>query len=535
MRRALVAIVLFLCSCSGTSVKFFDNTIIDGRKQPPRESVRPIVWGGGLPLKSFDPNGEAGWCEVTSLLHARLFTADSQGQLSRDLAEDAHAANGGRTWSVTLRTDARWHDGAAVTANDVLATWKALANDGSSETRRNLTDVAGVVSVEAKGSTVRFNLSHPFPELPDILTEMAVLPAHVIESGPGAIEEHPIGAGPFKFLGRAGNTFTMAPHAAWHGGAVRPPSLLVKIIEDDRERGRALARGVIDAAHVKPESLSLFGDAERFRIHRAPSGVIRAIPLDTRSPGLGDARVRRALGALIDRVALIEAALGGFGRPAWQLLAPNNPGFVPSLDHASMTRDEAGALLDKAGWTVGEDGLRRNGGRTLRVRLVAWQGEAFRRKAGAFVVKAWRAAGVDATVVPVDHAGYTALARDLRGRAEGFVGGWGSLRMPVTVLARKVGTGGAQNRGGFSHPPIDEALRSAAATVPAAERVARVREIQRTLDQQVPWIPLAYPDYLFAVRAKIEGVTFGVVDSWYEWPRHLWRARWKPKPGSQRR
>ena len=535
MKRYIGLPLLLLCACSGTRVQVFDSTLIEGRGQPPRESIRPIVWGGGLPLKSFDPNGAAGWCEVTSLLHARLFTTDTRGRLSNDLAADARTEGDGRTWIIRLRDDGRWHDGAAVTARDVMATWRALAADPKSETRRNLVDVAGVVSVEASGDSVRFNLSRPFPELADILTEMAVLPAHIIGAGPGAIEKRPIGAGPFRLVRQSPGTFAMAPHVQWHGGGVRPPALVLKIIEDDRERARALAGGMVDAAHVKPESLALVGDPARFRVHRASSGVIRAMPLDARAPGLSNPRVRRALAALVDRGELIKEALGGFGRPAWQLLAPGSPGFVSSLDQSRMTHDEATALLDAAGWPVSEGGLRKKNGETLKVRVVGWQGEAFRRKASDLIVKTWRAAGVDAEVIPVDHAGYTALAQDLGGRAEAFVGGWGALRMPVTVLARKVGTDGAQNRGHFSHPGIDKALGDAAASALNADRMASVREIQLMLDEQVPWIPLAYPDYLFAVRVEIEGLTFGLVDSWYEWPRHLWRARWKAEAGSQRR
>lgn len=535
MKRALIAPLLLLCACSGTSVKLFDNTVIDGRRQPRRETVRPIVWGGGLPLRSFDPNGAAGWCEVTSLLHARLFSVDSRGRLSRDLAANSRTTDDGRTWIVTLRTDGQWHDGVQVTPKDVVATWNALVASESSETRRNLVDVAGVVAVEADDRDVSFKLSHPFPELPDMLTEMAVLPAHVLEAGKDALEKLPIGAGPFKLAERSASTYAMIPHRTWHGGSVRPEFLVVRIIEDDRERARALARETIDATHIKPESLELLGDPKRFRIHRAQSGVIRAIPLAVRAPGLDDPRVRRALSALIDRADLVEEALGGLGRPAWQILAPNNPGFDPSIDRQPMTATEAQALLDEAGWRIGDGGLRRKGDRTLRVRLVAWQGEAFRRKAGELVVSAWRDAGVDASVIPVDHAGYTELARDLGGRAEGFVGGWGALRMPVTVLARKVATGGAQNRGEYSNPDIDQSLRQAAAATSDADRMSRVSGIQRDLASEAPWIPLVYPEYLFAVRTGLEGVMFGVVDSWYEWPRNLWRARWKPEPGSRRR
>ena len=45
------------------------------------------------------------------------------------------------------------------------------------------------------------------------------------------------------------------------------------------------------------------------------------------------------------------------------------------------------------------------------------------------------------------------------------------------------------------------------------------------LEQEAVFLPLAYPDYLFAARTRVAGFREGVADSWYEYSRHAWRWR----------
>ncbi|MAG57881.1 MAG: hypothetical protein CMJ83_16475 [Planctomycetes bacterium] len=521
MRRLLaLAPLLLLVACRGTSVKLFDNTIIEGHQK--QKVIRPVVYGAGLSLRSWNPNGEHGWCEVTSLIHARLVTFDLRGRLQCDLARTYGFEDDGRTLRITL-DDGVFHDGRPVTADDVVRTLDLARADPKSEPGRNLAAVERVEATSAK--ELRVVCKKPFPELPEVLTEVAVLPAHVVGKDASALEALPIGAGPFQVADQAGRSYTLIPHPQWHGGQVRPPAVIVRVIEDDRERAHLLARGHVDLACVKPEMLTLFGDRSRFRIHRARTGVIRAIPLDVKAPGLDDPRVRRALSALVDREALVDTALGGLGRPAYQLLAPASPGFDSALDQPDLDPAAARKLLDDAGWIRDDDGTRRRNGAPLRVRLVAWQGESFRRQAGDLIVDGWRREGIAAEVIRVDRDGYTRLARDLHGNAEGYVGGWGALAMPVSVLAKKCATGGVQNRLGFSDATVDRTLAEAATAVRMGERVAGARTAQRRIRELTPWIPLVYADYLFVARAEVKGLVIDVVDSWYEWPRNLWRIR----------
>ncbi len=524
---ALAAVFLVLAACKGTTVKLQDHTIVEGHEKPP--AVRALRYAGGLPLRAWDPNGEEAWCEATALVHARLFTEDGHGRTAGDLASDLAWSEDGRRATITLQGGAVFHDGAPVTAEDVVATMEAVRGREGSEVRAHLAPVTGV-SVLGPGA-VAVDLAFPFPELPEVLTEMAVLPARLARAGPAAVEAEPIGAGPWAFAGRDGTALVFRAHRRHHAGAPAIDFVRLVIVEDDRERARILAGGAFDLGCVKAEMLPLFSDRALFRIHRYEGGVIRAMPLDVKAPGLDDPRVRRALSALVDRERLVALALGSHGRAAWQILAPENPGFDRGLDGPALAREAALALLDDAGWRAGPDGVRSKDGVILRMRIVGWQGEAFRRKAAALVAEDWKAAGVLTEVLPVDHEGYNRLARDLHGHAETYVGGWGALSAPVSVLARKFTAAGGQNRTGFTDPEVERLLGLAAAEPRPGVRMDLVRAAARRLDALVPWIPLVHAETLFVASPALQGLDFPVVGSWYEFPRLLGKVSWREVRG----
>lgn len=519
-----LAILAALAACSGSSVRIMESTVVPGRADE-RTVPAPLRYGAGLRLGSWDPNGSAGWCEATSLLHARLFTVDGEGRAAGDLVETWAASDDGLEVTLDLRAAATFHDGTPVRAGDVVATFAALPRHAASEVRSHLAPVREMAAAGERRIVIR--LAHPLPELPEILTEMAVHPAARLAGDPKSLEEAPVGAGPYRLVVPGEGVMEFAAHAGHHAGAPAIAAVELRLIEDDRERARALARGEIDLACVKLESLASFADRRRFRVQAFESGVIRALPFDIRAPGLDDARVRRALSALIDRDAIVRETLGGHGRAAYQILAPRNEAFDPALDRPAMSPEAAEALLDEAGWRRGADGLRARDGLPLQVRLVAWQGEAFRRRSVEMVVAGWRARGIAAEVLPVDHAGYRRLTEDLHGHAEGYIGGWGALAAPVSVLARKFTAAGGQNRSGFSDPEVERLLAGAAREPRLGPRVELVREAGRRLAELVPWAPVAYAENIFVASTRLERIPFRVVDSWYEFPRLFGALRWQ--------
>lgn len=86
---------------------------------------------------------------------------------------------------------------------------------------------------------------------------------------------------------------------------------------------------------------------------------------------------------------------------------------------------------------------------------------------------------------------------------------------------------------GLSDPRIDMLLEAAMAeTSPDAAR-PHYRALLAALREMAVFLPLVYPDYLYAVSPRVTGVEPAVVDSWYEFTRnaHQWGIAVRSAPG----
>ncbi len=103
-----------------------------------------------------------------------------------------------------------WHDGVPTTASDVRWTLEAARDPRTGYPR--LTDLAALEKLEAPDdSTVVLHFSVPQGSVPDVLTDLAILPRHLLDSVPldrmrqAAWNQHPVGNGPFRFVAHEAN------------------------------------------------------------------------------------------------------------------------------------------------------------------------------------------------------------------------------------------------------------------------------------------------------------------------------------------
>src|ERR1019366_5799269 len=109
-----------------------------------------------------------------------------------------------------LSQELRWHDGVPTTARDAAWTLTAAADPLTGYSRQNdLADLQQVAAVD--DSTLVLSFRKPQPEIPDVLSDLAILPAHLLDSVPhprlrGAVwNQAPVGNGPFTFVSHTPN------------------------------------------------------------------------------------------------------------------------------------------------------------------------------------------------------------------------------------------------------------------------------------------------------------------------------------------
>jgi len=278
---------------------------------------------------------------------------------------------------VHLRRDVHWHDGPLTTADDVVWTLERARDPAVAYPRASeLRDLAAVVREDSFTVMLRFRA--PQPTFPDVLTDLAILPSHLLADVPPAelrahaFNRSPVGNGPFAFVEyRPNQRWVFRRFDAFPADLGRPAieRLVVVVVDEPATKLAALTSGELDFAGISPAHAAFVRGNPRLRVIDYPIPLTYGVIFNQRRPPFDDARVRRALSRAIDRRMIIDGYLYGFGSPAGGPVHPDHPWAEPL---APVPYDPAGArrLLDDAGWRAGPDGVRIRDRRRLEFDLL---------------------------------------------------------------------------------------------------------------------------------------------------------------------
>ena len=268
------------------------------------------------------------------------------------LARDWQWAPDRKTLTFNLRTDVAWHDGAPTTSRDVVWTLRTALDPVAGYPR--LGELANVRAVEAgDDSTVVLRFTDPADAFPDVLTDLAVLPAHLLDTVPpaalrqAAFNEQPVGNGPFRFVAHEPNRrWVFERNEDFPSGLPRPAidRFIVVVVDEPTTKLAALTSGELDFAGIQPAHAAFVERDERLAVLSYPLLFTYGIVLNTRRPPFDAPAVRRALSLALDRSEIVDGYLYGFGTPAGGGVPPDAPGAVEAPPPPVM-RDSARALL----------------------------------------------------------------------------------------------------------------------------------------------------------------------------------------------
>ena len=280
-------------------------------------------YGGTLRIEVRESN----WQEsdaVLPLVFECLTSAGPSGEALPALAMRWQAENGERRWIFGLRAGVLWHDGTPLTAEAVAASLerqiKGTALEGS--------------TIRAAGETVVIESTRPMPEMP---ARLALRRFAIVRDLPQPANVGPaIGSGAFRVVNAAGNRVVLAANDAYWGG--RPYLDTIEVGTGRAIREQWMDAGVhrIDVATVPAEMLRRAQQEGLRPVVSANSELIALVT--TRSGAAMDVRVRQALAATVDRVALLNFAFQKQGEVALGLLPNRLTGYAALLAPGDAAR-----------------------------------------------------------------------------------------------------------------------------------------------------------------------------------------------------
>ncbi len=285
------------------------------------------------------------------VLLTTLFRYDSALRPEGYLARAWRWSDDQRTLSLQLYTGLRWHDGAPTTARDAAWTLSTAADPRTGYPR--LADLAAMQSAEAPDdSTLVIHYRTPQQTIPDVLTDLAVLPAHLLDTvPPGRMRNatwnaHPVGNGPFTFVSHeADRRWVFAADSTFPtalGGPPRLRRLVIAIVDEPTTKLAALTAGELDFAGIQPADAGFVARDSQLRVLTYPILLSYAIVFNTRRPPFDNRQARQAVDAAIDRRQVVDGYLFGFGTP---ITAPPVPGAAPADTVPPPSPERARQLL----------------------------------------------------------------------------------------------------------------------------------------------------------------------------------------------
>ena len=344
---------------------------------------------------------------ASNLLFSKLFTYDSSGHLSNDLATNLAINATGTVYTVTIRPDAYWHDGTKLTAKDVAFTVNLLKNSAVRSTLTGWSDISVTV---VNDTTVTFTLKSIYAAFGHALT-FSVLPEHILgHVAPNAIRENsfstsPIGSGPFKLrfvqnldIAAGRQIIHLERNSNYYRGASKIERFQLHVYGTQEAIVRALATDEVNSASDLSTSDIGQVDANRYTLEAKPieSGVYAL--LNTSRGGLRDKAVRQALQRGTNTKAIIDKL--PVGTPALDLPFINGQlsGDVPKV--VAFNSEQAKKMLDDAGWKIAGT-TRKKDGLELKLNVVTTKNSEYEHVL-ELLVGQWRDLGVAVDTQVVD-------------------------------------------------------------------------------------------------------------------------------------
>ncbi len=339
--RAVIAVALLVTAAWYTSAT--------GSQEPAAEAAVTFRLAMAADPDSLDPHRSSASMTEQIMLNVfdGLLNPTPDGGVEPGLAESYTISEDGLTYTFTLRSDAYFHSGNPVTANDVVFTINRLRGaDGGPALSSEFDDVEEIETPDPRSVVIR--LARPNSSFEKFLYR-AIVPA-----GYHRQAEAPIGAGPYRFVEYIPqNRIVLERFDRYYGSAGDVDRVIVRIIGDADARLLALRAGELDFADVPADRIAEVEDS--FRVVTALANSVFILGMNNDRAPFNDPRVRRAINHAIDRSEIIDFVFNGYAVELGSSMSPAMPDYFDErlVGTFGFDLDAAESLLGEAGYPDG--------------------------------------------------------------------------------------------------------------------------------------------------------------------------------------
>ncbi len=449
-----------------------------------------------------------------------------------DLAEIGVESPDHKTWTYKIRSDAQWSDGVPLTAKDAAYSFNRIIN-GKYEKGNFGGYLKSVTKAEAPDdTTLVLTVDKPVAFMRNL--PIYIIPEHVWSKIDGKavksyanepVDGQPVvGAGPFLLAERKTEQYIrMVKNPNYYGTAPAVDEIVFRIYKNSDAMAQALKKGEIDfasgleanvmkALESDPTITTNPGAYPGFNEIAFNTGAEMddGTPIGDGNALLKDPKLRTAMAWAVNKQQLVDRVLGGYGKPAEMVMPPMYSFWsLQPAETIGYDPEKAKQLLDQAGYTVGDDGVRvAPNGERLSFRLYGRQSSETSKKTVEFVKSYFEEVGIE-TEVKLMGDGVLG-ERITAGEYDMFEWGWIADPDPDYMMSIFTCDKRSDNDGGtpsydisdsfFCDTTFDKLYAEQATATDRAARQAIVQQMQQILYDNTPYILTFYYDSLEAYR-----------------------------------
>jgi peptide/nickel transport system substrate-binding protein len=416
-----------------------------------------------------------------------LLTRDADGKIVPQIGAAWRYVND-KVIDFDIRTDVKFHDGTPLTPEDVVFSVKRITNPAFKSPQ--LGQFNSIIAAEiVQPNTVRLTTKEPYPALLAQLVKLSIVPKRYVESaGDTKFNLEPIGSGPYRLVGwQKGVRVALEANDSYWRGKPAIKRVTFQPVPDASTRIADLRTGKADITRGlnSDDTATIKGDTQ-LQILSMPTERIGYLFVNALWGPTKDVRVRRAIAYALDRALIIEALLGGYGRPVDIMLTPANFGYIADIKGYAHDRGKAKALIKEAGAEGAE--------------LPFITSPVYDQRIVQAIQQMLGEVGLKVTISTSDQATF------LR-RRQGQPQDAGSLSIGRWSCACQDADGviqplfhSASTWAKYKNPTYDEAVEKARATLDPAERLTWYRKALEILKDEVPGIGLYQDVAIYGAR-----------------------------------
>jgi oligopeptide transport system substrate-binding protein len=531
---------MFLAACSGGGDKDTADDSKDTADAPKVEQTLNFINGDTIP--SMDPSlgtDEYAFQFLGATMEG-LYRLDEKGQVSDGIATKHEVSEDGKTWTFTLREDAKWSNGDPVTANDFVYAWQRAVDPATGSeygpymmggviknaTAANKGEVPVTeLGVKADGDfKLVVELENATPYFESLTTFGTFLPLNqkfVEEKGDtfATSADTLLSNGPFKFsnwTSTAQEWELVKNTDYWDAKTVKLEKMHYVVVKESQTAVDLYEKGEVDRAGLSSDLVDQYSTHDDYTVE--PDTSVFYIKFNqTRNPALANANVRNALARAFDKQALVDEILNN-GSIVANGLVPKD--FVPTPDGKDF-REVSGDLmkydLDEAKkyW---EKALAELGTDSVEIEFLGGDNEVSKMM-NQYLANQWSTnlPGLKVTLkeVPFEQRLEldTAMDYDMQ------FAGWGpDFLDPYTYMNLWL-TDGGNNQMGYSNPEYDKLVNETATTL-ATDPEARNENFlkaEKILFKDAAIAPVYQRASALLVSPKVQGVFTNPFGATYEY------------------